>query len=113
MGKLAVYFANKRDMWIFLSRFIFSWESGVSKSHAPLDIRHSQGTKCLVRIERDELCKRQKGKWINGRHTQEGKSFNNNCLLEVVTLPQVIHGGKSVALNSVFLLSKEIPDPPQ
>lgn len=81
-------------------------------THTPLDIRHSQRTMCLVRIEGDELCRRQKGKLINGRHIQEGKSFNNTCTLEAVTPPQVVHGGQSIVLNSVFLLPKEIPDPP-
>lgn len=34
-------------------------------------------------------------------------------ILGVVTLPEVVHGGQSLVLNSVVLLSKEIPDPPQ
>lgn len=39
MGELAVSFTNKREMWIFLSSFISSWGSGVSKSDDSYTLR--------------------------------------------------------------------------
>lgn len=108
-----ILYKQKRGMNVFIRLHILeNLGSQNLVTHTPLDIRHSQGTRCLVRIEGDELCKRQKAKWINRRHIQEGNSFNNISVLEVATSPQVLHRVQSV-LNSIFLLSKEIPDPPQ
>lgn len=90
-------------------------------THTPFDIRNSLETRCLVKIEGDELSKRHKDELM------EDTSKRKRILIVLVylklylpptpkillTLMQYVHRRQSVVLNSALSLAKEVPDPPQ
>lgn len=88
-------------------------------THTPLDIRHSLGTRCLVKTEGSELSKRRKTNEQTA-DTPKGKRILIVFVylklyppLQDAVNANAVHRGQSVVLNSAFCLAEEIPDPPQ